>query len=691
MVDEKPNKYEQHGSLPIPTYDEAISSRPSSSQSFLGPSEISHDAEREGLLGRRESQHDGYQIPAVESARSSLDFLPSSGENSPRGSTEELRREIMHMEVLEPGIDGHGRALLLRGNRLSKHFASLTHSLSSMNLPFRQWLPSRDYLIAKIPTLLQDIRPNWILVGRFFALVLVLFLAYLLFLSDIFTVNRRQGAAAMYYPDSIRNFVRDNINETYIRDRAKYITSFPHIAGTKGSFILAEYVQNLFLESQLEDVGLEQFDVYLNYPTPEGRKVAIVEPPELRWEAKIEEKVAYSDGREQTFVFHGHSKSGTAKGPLVYANYGSREDFKFLQDEAINLKGSIALVRYYGSQGDRALKVKAAELAGAIGCIIYSDPAEDGFMKGDPYPTGRYMPSDGVQRGAVSLMSWIVGDVLSSGYASHPGEPKRDSKENNAGLNNIPSIPLAWRDAQKLLQALKGHGVELDGGSGWIGGVPGVNQWWTGDATSPIVILENEQEEIERRPIYNVLGRITGVEQPEKSIIVGNHRDAWCYGAGDPGSGTAVLLEIVRIFGELQKKGWKPLRTIEFASWDGEEYNLIGSTEHVEARMDNLRRNGIAYLNVDVAVTGNDFVASASPVLQTALLRVLERVVDPISNKTLRAVWAEKGSTVTGLGAGSDYVAFQDMAGTSSLDMGFTGAPYRMSSRFFPFSFNSTS
>lgn len=569
MVDEKPNTYEQHDSLPIPTYDEAICSRPSSSQSFLGPSEISHDAERQGLLGRREPQCDGYQVPIVESARSSLDFLPSSGENSPRGSTEELRREIMQMEVLEPGADGRLGGYALRGNRFSKHITSLTHSLSSIYLPFRQWLPSRDYLIAKIPTLLHDIRPNWIMVGRFFALALVLFLAYLLFLSDIFTVSRRQGASPMYYPDSLRSFVRDNINETYIREHAKYLTSFPHIAGTKGSFILAEYVQNLFLESQLEDVGLEQFDVYLNYPTEGGRKVAIIEPEEFAWEAKIEETMAYPDGREQTHVFHGHSKSGTAKGPLIYANYGSKEDFNFLQEKGVILNGSIALVRYYGSQGDRALKIKAAELAGAIGCIIYSDPAEDGFMKGDPYPTGRYMPSDGVQRGAVSLMSWIVGDVLSNGYASLPGEPRRDSKQNNAGLNNIPSIPLAWRDAQKLLQALKGHGVELYGGSGWIGGVPGVNQWWTGDTTSPTVLLQNEQEEIERRPIYNVLGRITGVEQPEKSIIVGNHRDAWCFGASDPGSGTAVLLEIVRIFGELQQKGWRPLRTIEFASWDG--------------------------------------------------------------------------------------------------------------------------
>ena len=671
MVDEKSRDYTDNDSLPIPSYDEAINSRPSSSQSFLGRSEISHDAERQGLLARRDGPQSGYRIPTAESARSSLDLLPSEG-SSPRASTEELRREIMQMDVLEPDSNGS----TTRSNRFSKHITSLTHSLSSLNLPFRQWMPSLDYIRAKIPSFLENLRPNWILAGRFFALFLVLFLAYLLFLSDIFSIHHRPPGGMTYYPDSIRNFMHTNVNETNIREHAKYLTSFPHIAGTKGSFVLAEYVQNIFSDNELEDVRMEQFDVYLNYPKEGGRKVAIIEPTELAWEANIEEKLAYADEREQTMVFHGHSKSGTVQGRLIYANYGSREDFKFLQENGISVNGSIALVRYYGTQEDRALKVKAAELAGAAGCIIYSDPAEDGFMKGDPYPVGRYMPSDGVQRGAVSLMSWVVGDVLSSGFASLPGEKRRESKENNPGLNKIPSIPLAWRDAQRLLQALRGHGIEFEDGSSWIGGVPGVNKWWTGDQHSPIVLLQNEQDEVERAPIYNVLGKITGIEQPEKSIIVGNHRDAWCFGAADPGSGTAVLLEVVRLFGELQKRGWKPLRTIEFASWDAEEPNLIGSTEHVEARMDDLRRNGVAYLNVDVAVTGNEFQASASPVLESALLRVLERVADPVTNKTLRAMWAEKDNVVKGLGAGSDYVAFQDMAGTSSLDMGFTGAPF---------------
>ena len=500
-----------------------------------------------------------YHAPTMESARSSLGSV-SSGETSPRASTDALRLEMQQLDMLEPGGDGGNTGISVRTNRISKHFTNLTHSLSSMHLPFRQWLPSWDYIKAKIPALGINLKPNWIMAGRFFALILVLFLAYLLFLSDIFSTGGRTGSgSALDYPESTKAYVREQINETNIKEHAKYLTLFPHVAGTEGNFALAEYVQSLFIESQLEEVRMEQFDVYLNYPKEGGRKVAIVDPPLLAWEARIEENV------ELYPVFHGHSRSGSAKGHLVYANYGSRDDFQELAKQGIDLKGAIALVRYYGSQGDRALKVKAAELAGAVGCIIYSDPAEDGFLAGQPYPDGRFMPSDGVQRGAVSLMSWVVGDVLSPGFASLPGEQRRDSKEDSKGLNKIPSIPIAWQDAQKLLQVIRGHGIKL--GNEWVGGVPDVDDWWSGDSVSPIVQIVNEQDEVERRPIYNVLGKITGIEQPEKSVIIGNHRDAWCLGATDPGSGTAAMLEIVRVLGELVKKGWRPLRTIEFASW----------------------------------------------------------------------------------------------------------------------------
>ena len=680
MADEKRNGYEQHESLPIPTYEEAITSRPSSSQSFLGPSEVSHDAERQGLLGRRESQEHGPRASAAESARSSLNILPSSNEGSPRTSLLGLQREMEQMSMVEPEETEPGQ-YFLRASRLSKRITSFTHSLSSVNIPFRQYLPSSDYLKARIPSWPGNFQINWILVGRIFALFLVISLAYLLFVSDLFTIGRRRGMQ-MYDPESVRMFLQEHINETEISKYSEHAARFDHIAGTKGNFVLAQWVEDLFERASLEMVGLERFDVYLNYPKLGGRRVAIIEPPDKAWEALIEEEPLYTDPpREQTLVFHGHSRSGSVTGPLIYANYGSREDFQQLKEAGINVEGSIALVRYYGSQGDRALKVKAAELAGAIGCIIYSDPAEDGFRKGEEYPEGRYMPRDGVQRGSVALTAWVVGDVLSKGFASLPGESQRDSKDSNPGLNNIPSIPLAWRDAQELLRALSGHGKKLTQpvshhfGEGWIGGVPDI-EWWTGDQSSPIVHLKNEQDEEDRQPIYNVVGRFTGLEQPEKSIIVGNHRDAWTFGAADPGSGTAVFLEVIRAFGELRKLGWAPLRTIEFASWDAEEYNLIGSTEHVESRMDNIRRNGFAYLNIDVAVVGTDFKSAGCPVFEKSLLHVLDRIYDPNTNSTLGSIWDEKNRTIEGLGAGSDYVAFQHMAGTSSLDISFGGPPF---------------
>lgn len=256
MVDEKLNRYDQHGSLPIPTYDEAVNSRPSSSQSFLWAEEISNDAERQGLL-RREEQN-GYQVPAVESARSSLSLS-----NSPRASTEELRHEMMtQMDVLEPEVNGGStRGNLLRRNQLAKRITSLTHSLSSLS--FRQWLPSRNYVIAKIPTLIRQFQPNWaITISRLFALILVFSLVYLLFLSDVFSVGRRGPGSATNFPDIVREFVRSNANASSIRESSKYLTLFDHVAGTKGSYVLSEFVQDLFIESQLEDVQMERFDVY---------------------------------------------------------------------------------------------------------------------------------------------------------------------------------------------------------------------------------------------------------------------------------------------------------------------------------------------------------------------------------------------------------------------------------------------
>jgi len=317
------------------------------------------------------------------------------------------------------------------------------------------------------------------------------------------------------------------------------------------------------------------------------------------------------------------------------------------------------------------LKIKAAEEAGFIGCLVYNDPADDGFVRGEEWPNGRYMPPDGVQRGSVSLVNWVVGDLLTPGWASTKGA-QRLSKDENPALPNIPSIPLAWRDASPLLKSIQGYGHLSP--SEWQGGVPEV-EWWSGNLSSPTVRLRNNQDEVEQQPIWNIMGQIRGIEQKEKAIVVGSHRDALAFGAS-PGSGTAIMLEVIRVFGDLTLHGWRPLRTIEFASWDGSEYNLIGSTEYVENNLDQLRQNAFAYINLDVAVTGSNFRASASPVFKKALLRILNRTSDPLRNETLRKIWDEGGSNLEGLGSSSDYVAFQNMAGTSSIDIGFFGEPY---------------
>jgi hypothetical protein len=663
MPDEKPYKYEN---LPIPTYEEATSSRaPTPTTSW--PDEPSNDEERRGLLGTNArvpvpTRRHGYRPPPTEdeeSHRDSLDALELLGPDEVRRSAEEdeeVRREIQEMEMEEPPAEQ---------SRWGKRISSISQSL---HLPFKIRWPKWKFKLPKPDASL------FLLLGRIFAVVAVLGVAYLLFMSDLFTNAAQRMGTTMYDPERVRIWFQEQVDPSKIRSNLQHLTAYDHLAGTEGDFALSSWVQQQFIDAGLENVVRDQYDVYLNYPKAGGRAVEILNPDgSVKWRAILEEDLLYPEQkRKQTAVFHGHSRSGDVKGPLIYANYGSREDFKRLHDNGIDTKGAIALVRYYGSQGDRALKVKAAELAGFAGCIIYSDPAEDGFVKGKAWPGGRYMPADGVQRGSVSLMSWVVGDVLTPGWASVEGA-ERLSTTNNSGLNNIPSIPLAWRDAQILLQSLKGHGQAVP--AEWKGGVPEV-EWWTGDLSSPTVHLKNEQDEVERQPIWNIMGKIQGIEQGEKSIIIGNHRDAWAFGAADPGSGTALLVEIARIFGDLKRHGWRPLRTIEFASWDGEEYNLIGSTEYVEKNIERLRKNGYAYLNVDVAVSGQDFYATASPVFKESLLRALNRVSDPVRNTTLRDLWDQSNSKLGGLGAGSDYVAFQDIAGISSISFGFNGEPF---------------
>ena len=269
-------------------------------------------------------------------------------------------------------------------------------------------------------------------------------------------------------------------------------------------------------------------------------------------------------------------------------------------------------------------------------------------------------------------MPWVLGDPLTPGWESSKDLP-RMKPEDSPGLVKIPSLPLSANDAKVLLQSIKGLGKKVP--KHWKGSVSAV-EYWTGSDKSPIVQLINDNDEIERQPIWNVLGKVIGVEQNQKVVIIGSHRDAWATGAASPGSGTAIFLELARIFGLLLNAGWRPRRTIIFASWDAETYNMVGSTEFVEHHLKTLQQDGYAYINLDNAVSGDVFEASGSPVFQMPLMRALGRVSNPHFNASLRDLWDQSGSEIRGPDLQGDDVPFQELAGMSSLDVGFRSQPY---------------
>ncbi|KAK4067183.1 uncharacterized protein Triagg1_7911 [Trichoderma aggressivum f. europaeum] len=655
---------------------------------------------RAGDSSQGSRRPDGYRAPTVET--DDEDSVWDS--DSDADETNQVRREMEELEIEEPGRTGGS----IWGKRIGFNLSLPAWRFSwrprlpriRIRLPsrpsaapadnsaaeeavdredldnVRSWL--RDFAFPKVNSMMVIVT-----VARLLALGIVIGFMYFLFASGMLSglTNGMNNVGMRFDPEDLRVHLQKTVDPRRMRAAVKIFSSYAHIAGTEGDYATALDVEAMFNKAGLDVVEMDDYYVYLNYPRENGRAVQILDETgdNAIWTAELEEveRGGESAGK-QTLAFHGHSKSGDVRGPLIYANYGAREDYQKLKEMGINTTGAIALVKYYGTQTDRALKVKGAELAGFAGCIIYSDPADDGFLKGDVAPGGRYMPEDGVQRGSVSLMSWVVGDVLTPGWESKKEVPRMKVEESQ-GLVKIPSLPLAWRDAQVLLQNLKGFGQLVP--VAWRGGVPEVGQWWTGNESSPVVRLQNEQDENEKQPIWNVYGKIIGMETSAKSIILGNHRDAWAFGATDPHTGTAIMIELARIFGDLVDRGWRPLRSIEFMSWDAEEYNLIGSTEFVEKNVDALRENAFAYINLDTVVSGQDFRAAGSPPLRKSLFHAMERVVDPNFNTTLKDLWDRRGSKLEGLGAGSDYVAFQDIAGTSSLDLEFAGEafPYHSS------------
>ena len=398
-------------------------------------------------------------------------------------------------------------------------------------------------------------------------------------------------------------------NSTSYGKHLLLLTEEPHMAGTERNHALAEYVRDRFREYGLDEVNFHEFPALLSFP--KSAALAIRSPVEQTFNLGEDPYPADKDSRTyddpSQVAFHGYAASGKVRAEVVYANGGSPEDFQVLDRMGIDLKGKIVLMRYSNPYSYRGYKVYEAERRGAAGTIIYSDPAEDGFVQGKVYPEGPWGPESHIQWGAI-IYDWLgQGEPFTFHWKQQPDGRWVEGPQRDKQLPRIPSLPLNARNAAAILKQLGGPEAPKD----WQGGLPLKYRIGPG----PVTLDMDVQNEERVGTLRSVIGVIRGREEPEKMVILGNHLDAWIYGAVDPSSGTAALLETARGFGEALKKGHRPRRTVVFAVWDGEEPLLGSSTQWAMDNADALRKDAITYINVDSGVQGGEFVGGATPAL----------------------------------------------------------------------------
>ena len=463
-----------------------------------------------------------------------------------------------------------------------------------------------------------------------------------------------------------------------IGDYMKRMSARPHHLASPYDKDNAEWILSKFKEWGW-DARLETYDVL--FPTPKERLVEMVAPSTFT--LKLEEPAVAEDPtsaqkNEQLPSFNAYSIDGDVTGPIVYVNYGRPQDYDDLDRRGISVKGAIVLARYGNSW--RGIKPKVAAEHGAIGCLIYSDPADDGYAVDEVFPQGPMRNSSGVQRGSVMDMPTYPGDPLTPGVGATHDAKRLDLKEVTT-LTKIPVLPISYADAQPLLAALRGPVVP----EAWRGSLPVTYHFGPGPARVHMRLAFNWN----RVPAYDVIARMQGSTYPDEWVIRGNHHDAWVNGAQDPGSGMSAVLEEARALGELAKQGWRPKRTLLYAAWDGEEQGLLGSTEWVEAHEMELRAHAVAYVNSDG--TGRGFFnPSGSHSLENLLNGVARDIEDP---ETKLSVWKraqarriQNGSRderndartrndlrIAALGSGSDYSSFLQHSGVPSVDLRFGG------------------
>jgi len=495
------------------------------------------------------------------------------------------------------------------------------------------------------------------------------------------TVQRISRAAESRLQPGENTFMKA-ITAFSARATLKYITSKPHVAGTQGDLDMAHYVQERFIKAGIKDAVIDPQEVLLAYPV--SRSLSLIDEaghPVVRagLSEHIVDKDATSDTWWRNHTFNGYSPSGSATAPIVYANFGLPEDFAALRAAGVSVEGAIVLMRY--GRCFRGLKAKNAQEAGGVAAIIYSDPEQDGYAQGSVFPEGPWRPPSSVQRGSIQFISTCAGDPARA-YAPHDKTVEEVCGYKQEDLiPQIPVLPISYADVLPFLRSLGGP----EAPPSFRGAL---NITYRMGPTQKLRAHLTVENTFQKSPVWNVIAKIPGSSSKmlDQPVILGNHRDAWVYGAADPNSGTAQMIEVAKGLGALLKTGWRPARTIILCSWSGEEYGLLGSTAWAEVNGDSesgeVDKHGVlsralAYINVDTGVSGTKFHASGTPSLGRLLAGVLGQVKDPRTKKPLSDNWG--AGELTALGSGSDYTAFIDHLGIASLDMAFSpesGAQY---------------
>lgn len=468
-------------------------------------------------------------------------------------------------------------------------------------------------------------------------------------------------------------------NAALAGEALKTLTAVPHLASTEADHATALYVAKKFREAGL-NTEIVPLRVMFNLPKKiqvtaydaSGKQITSGPTPE---HVKGD---PFESNPHIVTAYNAYSPSGDVTAEAVYANYGRPQDFAELERRHISVRGKIVIVRY--GRNYRGVKVYLAQQHGAAGVIMYSDPADDGYFRGDPYPKGPYRPASGVQRGMVPYLMLYPGDPTTPGFASTPAVKASERlplKDSNV-VPKIPSTPLSYQDAAPILAHLGGP----DSPRSWQGALPFTYHLGPG----PVKVHIFLQQDYALRTIWDVIGKIPGTEYPDDWVVIGNHRDAWVYGAADPSSGTASMLEAARGIGAMLRQGWKPKRTLVFASWDAEEEGTLGSTEWAEANAAQLA-HAVAYFNVDVGVSGPHFGAGAVPSLEPFIANITKLVPSPKGGTVYDVWWKQQnqnrglspcpcasdfashrveGLDMSVISGGSDYVSFLDHFGIPS-------------------------